>query len=138
MARYDEPIAPEDIVKTPKKIWSTEKTLDVVRDFVEICPDREKLAGMLADAQHKKVVSIPNGSTGKSYEAKFSRHARKVAGSIQKYMDANNGSVPSNDLLESFRAGLAQEKRRILMQNIVRRMAHPSMRVQKQLNTQKA
>jgi len=131
--RYDEPVAPEDIARGPKGIWSTEKALEIARDFAEACPDRAKLAEMLADAQARKVVSVLHESTGKSYEAKFSRHARKVAGAIQKYMDANNGSLPSRDSLESFRIRLAAEKRRILMQKIGRivartpRMANPKL-----------
>lgn len=138
MVWHYEPMAPEDIAKGPKRIWSTERTLDVICDFVGVCPGKEEQERFFIGLQAGKEVSCR--SAGGDYPATFTRHAREVAGSIKRYMDANGGAVPSLASLADFRNGIASAKRRIFMQNIMKRMKHPFKAGQgrQRLNTLKA
>ena len=125
-------IKPKDFQPEPYDVWSTERTLDVVRDFVRLCPDEKARKGIFERLQAKGIVAIPdNKHPAGEYPAKFTRHARKVAGAIEGYMDANKGAVPILAELDSFQAKLASAKRRMLMQNIAKAIKHPIRAVRK-------
>jgi len=133
-------IGPEDIARTPKKIWSTEKTLEIVHDFVNFCQDKEQQKEIFSKLQTKGSTTIPCRGVDGEANVKLSRHARKTIGDIEKYMSSKGGAAPSLDALNAFHADLALAKRRILMQNIknrANRLFHPAQNRQ-QLNTQKA